>query len=88
MDNYLPEDLAASITVWGRDGRDLGQNLESFDKVLCDVPCSGERHLLHSVKELLKWSPKMTVKNAALQVQLLRCKSFCARVFANYLCGL
>ncbi len=43
----------------------------TFDKILLDAPCSGEQHLLHSTKELDKWSIKRTKRLSQAQYGLL-----------------
>ena len=43
----------------------------SFDKVLVDVPCSKERHLLHDDFKYGGWSLKRSKEFASLQTKLL-----------------
>ena len=51
------------------DGRRI--NLEGFDKILLDAPCSGTGTLSKSLKSLEMWNPKGIEKLARLQGQLL-----------------
>lgn len=44
---------------------------ESFDRVLVDAPCSGERHMLESPQELERWSEKGSKRLAVRQHALL-----------------
>lgn len=53
---YIPDERRAGLSVKGVDGIKFGKNRESFDSILLDAPCSGERHLLHNQKEREAWS--------------------------------
>lgn len=67
---FVPESF--SVTVKGLDGSQFGMKFPNrFDKILVDAPCSGERHLLKSQKELMKWSRKRSKRLAARQYGLL-----------------
>jgi len=44
----------------------------SFDYILCDVPCSGDGTVRKSPKILGKWSPKNAARNKPLQKELLK----------------
>lgn len=60
------------VFIKGKDGNRYGLGHENtFDKILVDAPCSGERHLLNSKKELDKWSIKRTKRLATAQYSLL-----------------
>ncbi|MEK6627913.1 MAG: RsmB/NOP family class I SAM-dependent RNA methyltransferase, partial [Bdellovibrionota bacterium] len=49
---YIPKEQRMFITVKGIDANLYGlRQPEHFDRVLADVPCSGERHLLENPKE-------------------------------------
>ena len=54
----------------GCDYAAMDQN--SFDYIICDVPCSGDGTIRKSPKILNKWSPKNAAKNKPLQMQLLK----------------
>lgn len=69
---YVPKSLRESVFVKGKDGLQYGlQHPETFNKILIDAPCSGERHLLETPKELDKWSEKRTKRLAGIQYGLL-----------------
>lgn len=69
---YVPKDDQNKIFIKGKDAIKYGmQYPNTFDKILLDAPCSGEKHLLHNLKELSKWSPKRTKKLAKTQYALL-----------------
>lgn len=56
--SHLPEDLQKLVKVTGRDASTWGlSNKSCFDKILLDVPCSSERHVLNSPSHLQKWKP-------------------------------
>jgi len=44
---------------------------ERYHKILLDVPCSSEHHLLHSPKDLARWSPARSKQLAIRQYALL-----------------
>ncbi|ADN02137.1 NOL1/NOP2/sun family protein [Spirochaeta thermophila] len=55
---HLPTHLLAPIRVAGRDGRTWGiHEPEAYDRILADVPCSSEAHLLSSPSHLSRWTP-------------------------------
>lgn len=69
---YVPSNLRDNIFVKGKDGLKYGlQHPDTFDKILIDAPCSGERHLVETPKELEKWSEKRTKRLAGTQYGLL-----------------
>lgn len=72
LHDCLPPEVLRNVQVRKADaalwGRRLGEN---FDRVLVDAPCSGERHLLHSPKELERWSIKGSKRLAIRQHALL-----------------
>ncbi len=77
----LPKEILAKVrfsrgdaSLWGR--RYPGE----FDKILVDAPCSGERHLLQSAKELARWSAKGSKRLAVRQNALLCSAIDCLRV--------
>lgn len=60
------------VSVMGVDGERLGMmKPQSFNRILIDAPCSGERHLLERPSELNKWSVKRGKKLASRQYSLL-----------------
>lgn len=59
IQQYVPRDVRDHVWVSGRDGLTFGRNpTKFFDRILADVPCSGERHLLKNPKEMANWGPK------------------------------
>lgn len=70
---YIPRDVRSRIWVTGKDAVQFGlREANSFDRVLLDAPCSGERHLLEGEKKHLEdWSPRRTEHMASRQYSLL-----------------
>lgn len=72
IQQYVPGEYRDKIFIKGKDGLKYGlQHSSTFDRILVDAPCSGEKHLLNSPKELATWSPKRTKKLAKTQYGLL-----------------
>lgn len=72
MHEYIPKEQRLFISVKGLDANQYGlRNPESFDRILADVPCSGERHLIENAKEFALWSEKRTKNLAIRQYSLL-----------------
>lgn len=72
IQDYIPRDVRERIWVKGSDGMNYGMKLPNhFDKILLDAPCSGEKHLLQTPKELKEWSKKRTENLAKRQYGLL-----------------
>lgn len=58
LDGYLPDATRKLIQVTGHDASRWGlHEPEAYDRVLADVPCSSERHVMNSPGDLAKWSP-------------------------------
>jgi len=73
---YLPEELQSIITVTGHNAAKWGMYEQNcYDKILLDVPCSSERHLLRNPKELSRWSPgrskRLSIQQFALAAAAL-----------------
>ncbi|MGZ3692328.1 MAG: RsmB/NOP family class I SAM-dependent RNA methyltransferase, partial [Pseudobdellovibrio sp.] len=69
---YAPKERRMCVTVKGLDGNQYGLRMPGeFDRVLADVPCSGERHLLENSSEFSLWSEKRTKNLAVRQYSLL-----------------
>lgn len=69
---YIPKEQRMFITVKGLDANLYGLRMpEHFDRVLADVPCSGERHLIENPKEFALWTEKRTKNLAIRQYSLL-----------------
>lgn len=72
LHEYVPKEKRMQITVKGLDGNQYGLRFaEQFDRVLADVPCSGERHLLENPAEFALWTAKRTAHLAVRQYSLL-----------------
>ncbi|KAI8616947.1 S-adenosyl-L-methionine-dependent methyltransferase [Chytriomyces sp. MP71] len=72
LKEYIPAStLDTCVSVTGFDGTKRDNfPPDTYPKVLCDAPCSSERHVLHDEEELLQWSPTRT-KNSAKRQRLL-----------------
>ncbi len=69
---YIPMEKRSNIFVKGQDGNQFGLKMpDYFDRVLADVPCSGERHLLENKSEFEKWTIKRSQNLAVRQFSLL-----------------
>jgi len=67
LDEHLPEDVRSRVTVTGHDATRWGlYEANAYDRILLDVPCSSERHILNSPPHLESWSPART-KHLATQ---------------------
>ncbi len=72
LHDCLPPEVLTRVEVRKADAARFGQRLPGqLDRVLVDAPCSGERHLLHSAKELARWSVKGSKRLAIRQHSLL-----------------
>ena len=59
-DSCLPPSVRERVTVTNKDGAVLcraKENIDFFDAILLDAPCSSERHVLGDKKYLDEWSP-------------------------------
>lgn len=69
---YIPKEQRLFINVKGLDANLYGLRMpDTFDRVLADVLCSGERHLFENQKELSLWTEKRTKNLAIRQYSLL-----------------
>ena len=58
LNGHLAPPLRAVVSVTGHDASRWGlYEPESYDRVLADVPCSSERHVISSAGDLERWSP-------------------------------
>ncbi|WP_413558183.1 RsmB/NOP family class I SAM-dependent RNA methyltransferase [Bdellovibrio sp. HCB209] len=72
IQQYVPRDVRNRVWVTGKDGVQFGlKEPNSFDRVLLDAPCSGERHILENTKAQDEWSPRRTEHLATRQYSLL-----------------
>lgn len=72
LHDCLPPEVLARVQVIKGDGSTFGmRNKGMYDRVLVDAPCSGERHLLETPKEIARWSLKGSKRLAVRQHALL-----------------
>ncbi len=54
---HLPPSIAETIKVTGHDAARWGQiKPAAYDRIILDVPCSSERHVVQEAKYLAQWS--------------------------------
>jgi 16S rRNA C967 or C1407 C5-methylase (RsmB/RsmF family) len=72
IQQYVPRRIRDRLWINGKDGVQFGlREPDSFDKVLLDAPCSGERHVLENKKAQEEWSPRRGENLATRQYALL-----------------
>ena len=72
IQQYVPRDIRNRVWVSGKEGGSFGVSARNrFDRILVDTPCSGERHLLETPKELSEWTPARSQKLAQRQYALV-----------------
>jgi 16S rRNA C967 or C1407 C5-methylase (RsmB/RsmF family) len=72
IQQYVPRDIRERVWITGKDAVQFGlREPDSFDRVLLDAPCSGERHVLESKKAQEEWSPRRGENLAMRQYSLL-----------------
>lgn len=72
IQQYIPRSVRDRVWVTGKDGVQFGlKEADSFDRVLLDAPCSGERHILENTNAQKEWSPRRTEHLATRQYSLL-----------------
>ncbi len=72
LKRYLPKDVRSRVKVTGWDGSLFGRKQpESFDKVLLDAPCSGERGVINKASDLQMWKEKRSKNFGVRQYALL-----------------
>ncbi|WP_374029838.1 RsmB/NOP family class I SAM-dependent RNA methyltransferase [Bdellovibrio bacteriovorus] len=72
IQQYVPRDIRDRVWVTGKDGVQFGlKEPDSFDRILLDAPCSGERHILENKAAQDEWSPRRTEHLATRQYSLL-----------------
>lgn len=80
IQQYVDRTTRDRVRVSGKDGGLFTKSHpESFDKILLDAPCSGERHLLQNQKELSLWTKSRTEKLAQRQYALLTAALICLK---------
>jgi 16S rRNA C967 or C1407 C5-methylase (RsmB/RsmF family) len=81
IQQYVPRTIRNRVWVTGKDGVQFGlKEPGSFDRVLLDAPCSGERHVLENKKAMEEWGPRrgehlVTRQYSLLSAALLAAKS-------------
>jgi len=72
IQQYIPRDIRDRVWVTGKDGGKFAlTHKQKFDRILVDAPCSGERHLFETRKELDEWKASRSEKLAHRQYALL-----------------
>lgn len=72
IQQYVPRRIRERVWVTGKDAVQFGlREANSFDRVLLDAPCSGERHVLENKKAQEEWSPRRGENLALRQYSLL-----------------
>ncbi|MBO7486137.1 MAG: hypothetical protein J6T84_08780 [Spirochaetaceae bacterium] len=72
LQEHLAEDVYSRIRVTGYDaGRWCQYEKEAYDRILLDVPCSSERHVMADPKYLDLWSPARIRNLSATQWSIL-----------------
>lgn len=72
IQQYVPRSTRDRVWVTGKDGVQFGlKEPGTFDRVLLDAPCSGERHILENKNAQAEWSPRRTEHLATRQYSLL-----------------
>lgn len=85
LHDCLPDDEFRKLKITSGNAGLWGKHYpESFDRILVDVPCSGERHLLHTPQELARWSAKSSQRLSMRQNALL-CSALDALVPGGYI---
>ncbi|MDG0817974.1 RsmB/NOP family class I SAM-dependent RNA methyltransferase [Bdellovibrio svalbardensis] len=72
IQQYVPRSIRDRVWVTGKDGVQFGlKEADTYDRVLLDAPCSGERHILENPTAQAEWSPRRTEHLASRQYSLL-----------------
>ncbi|MFP4374746.1 MAG: RsmB/NOP family class I SAM-dependent RNA methyltransferase [Spirochaetaceae bacterium] len=67
LDDHLPPAIRGRVTVTGHDATKWGlYEQHAYDRILLDVPCSSERHLLSAPEHLERWT-KARTRHLAVQ---------------------
>lgn len=70
--DYIPAELLQKVRFTNYDASRWGLNEpDTYDAILLDAPCSGERHLLHDASKLAEWTPARSKQLAKRQYTLL-----------------
>jgi 5-methylcytosine rRNA methyltransferase NSUN4 len=61
IDEHLDKIVQSKIKVTGHDARKWGMHQQDvYDRILLDIPCSSERHIIGSQKHLERWTEART----------------------------
>ena len=72
LQEHLSDDVFSRIRITGYDaGRWCQYEKEAYDRILLDVPCSSERHVMADQKYLDLWSPARIRNLTATQWSIL-----------------
>lgn len=72
VQQYIPRLVRDQVWIKGKDGVRYGlDSPNTFDAILLDAPCSGERHILENENELKQWKIQRTKGLAQKQYALL-----------------
>lgn len=72
IQQYVPRNIRDRVWITGKDGVQFGlREPGTFDRILLDAPCSGERHVLENKKAMEEWSPRRGENLATRQYSLL-----------------
>lgn len=81
----LPESISSRIKISCSDGSKwCTTQTECYDRILLDVPCSSERHVLADEKYLTEWSPNR-IKTLAMEQWALLSSAYRLLVPGGYL---
>ncbi len=68
LNEHLDEHTRNSISITSHDASRWGlYEQNEYDRILLDVPCSSERHVMQSPKELARWNPSRSRRLAVQQ---------------------
>lgn len=80
LHDCVPASILSRVRVFKGDASRWAAHFKnSFDRILVDAPCSGERHLLQSPRELARWSAKGSKRLSVRQNALLCAAIDCLR---------
>lgn len=72
IQQYVPQEVRPRLRITGKDGGLFSKSHpNTFDRILVDAPCSGERHLLKSAEHLKEWKPSISPRLAQRQYALI-----------------
>lgn len=72
IQNYIPKDLRTKVWVKGLAGEKWGRKSpETYDAILLDAPCSGERHHFQEQLNDYNWTESASQKLSKIQSALL-----------------